>query len=95
MIFYRIYNFDKVYIYLCLYIIKSKIMARKVNYIKKIEKIKSQLDELTQDIEKEDGKEVVEAAPKIKVSDLDFEGEDLQSLLKIQTRLTREIQKKI
>lgn len=70
-------------------------MARKVNYIKKIEKIKSQLDELTKDIEKEDGKEVVEEAPKIKVSDLDFEGEDIQSLLKIQTRLTREIQKKI
>lgn len=70
-------------------------MARKVNYIKKIEKIKSQLDELTQDIEKEGGKEVVEEAPKIKVANLDFEGEDLQSLLKIQTRLTREIKKRI
>ena len=64
-------------------------MARKVNYSKKIEKIKAQLDELVNDIENGSKKEEVVIEQKIKISDIDFENEDLATLMKIQTRLVR------
>ena len=72
-------------------------MARTVNYSKKIGKIKAQLDELVKDIENgsKKGEEVVEQKTKTKISDIDFETEDLATLMKIQTRLVRAINAKI
>ncbi|WFE83853.1 MULTISPECIES: hypothetical protein [Parabacteroides] len=70
-------------------------MARKVNYSKKIEKIKAQLDELVNDIENGSKKEEVVIEQKIKISDIDFENEDLATLMKIQTRLVRAINLKM
>lgn len=70
-------------------------MARKVNYSKKIEKIKAQLDELVNDIENGSKKEEVVIEQKIKISDIDFENEDLATLMKIQTRLVRVINLKM
>lgn len=71
-------------------------MARTVNYSKKIGKIKAQLDELVKDIENDSkkGEEVAEQKTKVKISDVDFGSEDLASLMKIQTRLTRAINAK-
>lgn len=69
-------------------------MARKVNFSKKIEKIKAQLDELSAEIENGSKKEEV-VEQKVKISDIDFEGEELASLMKIQSRLTRAIKAKI
>ena len=71
-------------------------MARKVNYSKRIGKIKAQLDELVNDIEngtKKETEEVVEQ--KVKISDIDFENEDVATLMKIQTRLVRAINQKM
>ena len=72
-------------------------MARTVNYSKKIGKIKAQLDELVKDIENGSKKaeEVVEQKTKTKISDIDFETEDLATLMKIQTRLVRAINAKM
>ena len=72
-------------------------MARTVNYSKKIGKIKAQLDELVKDIENgsKKGEEVVEQKTKTKISDIDFETEDLATLMKIQTRLVRAINAKM
>ena len=71
-------------------------MARKVNYSKRLGKIKAQLDELVNDIEngsKKETEEVVEQ--KVKISDIDFENEDVATLMKIQTRLVRAINQKM
>ena len=71
-------------------------MARKVNYSKRIGKIKAQLDELVNDIEngsKKETEEVVEQ--KVKISAIDFENEDVATLMKIQTRLVRAINQKM
>ena len=70
-------------------------MARKVNYSKKIEKIKAQMDELSAEIENGSKKEEEVVEQKVKISDIDFEGEELASLMKIQSRLTRAIKAKI
>ena len=70
-------------------------MARKVNYSKKIEKIKAQLDELSAEIENGSKKEEEVVEQKVKISDIDFEGEELASLMKIQSRVTRAIKAKI
>ena len=70
-------------------------MARKVNYSKKIEKIKAQLDELSAEIENGSKKEEEVVEQKVKISDIDFEGEELASLMKIHSRLTRAIKAKI
>lgn len=69
-------------------------MARKVNYTKKVEKIKAQLDELVEGIENDRNNPVVEDVQKTKISDIDFENESLESLIKIQSRLVREINRK-
>lgn len=69
-------------------------MARKVNYTKKVEKIKAQLDELVEGIKNDRNNPVVEDVQKTKISDIDFENESLESLIKIQSRLVREISRK-
>lgn len=69
-------------------------MARKVNYTKKVEKIKAQLDELVEGIKNDRNNPVVEDVQKTKISDIDFENESLESLMKIQSRLVREISRK-
>lgn len=73
-------------------------MARKVNFVKRGERIKEQIDELISDLQEElnsnaNFDEVPEK--KIKISDIDFDNEELGTLLKIQTRLVRIIQNKI
>ena len=70
-------------------------MARKVNFSKKIEKIKAQLDELSVEIENGSKNEDVVVEQKIKISALDFESEEVATLMKIQARLLRVIQAKL
>lgn len=70
-------------------------MARKVNYSKKIEKIKAQLDELSVEIENGAKNEDVVVEQKMKISDIDFESEEVATLMKIQARLLRVIQAKL
>lgn len=68
-------------------------MARKVNYSKKIEKIKSQLDELKESISSnQDETPISEIDPsdlKIKLSDIDLEKENNESLMKLQRRIIK------
>lgn len=73
-------------------------MARKVNFVKRGERIKEQIDELISDLQEElNSNANFDEAPekKIKISDIDFDNEELGTLLKIQTRLVRIIQNKI
>lgn len=70
-------------------------MARTVNYVRKIEKIKEQLDELSVEMVNCSKREPVVVEQKIKVSEIDFENEELSTLIKIQSRLMRVIQSKI
>lgn len=69
-------------------------MGRTVNYSKKVEKIKAQLDELVVEIENGSKKDEAAEVQKIKISDIDFESESLPTLMKIQARLMRVIQAK-
>lgn len=69
-------------------------MARTVNYSKKVEKIKAQLDELVVEIENGSKKDEEAEVQKIKISDIDFDSESLSTLMKIQARLMRVIQAK-
>lgn len=72
-------------------------MARKVDYSKKIDKIKLQLDGLCNTINNQFDDSSEESTPvvqKFKISDIDFEQEDIQSLLKIQSKISRIINKK-
>lgn len=73
-------------------------MARKVNFVKRGEKIKEQIDELISDLQEElksndAGEESVDK--RVKISEIDFENEDITTLMKIQTRLIRIIQNRI
>lgn len=71
-------------------------MARKVNYEKRGEKIKAMIDELIVDLGVDtSAPEVEEVSKKIKISDIDFENEDIAVLMKIQGRLMRVIQNRI
>lgn len=71
-------------------------MARRVNYEKRGEKIKAMIDELIVDLGVDtSAPEVEEVSKKIKISDIDFEGEDIAVLMKIQGRLMRVIQNRI
>lgn len=73
-------------------------MARKVDYIKKIEKVKLQLDELSNAIKlnrTDDNSDETPVVQRIKVSNIDFEKEDIQSLLRIQSKISRTISEKI
>ena len=68
-------------------------MARTVDFAKKAEKIKEQVDELTAELMN------LKAAPivtkrSLKASDINFEDEDVNTLLQIQARLARVILEK-
>ncbi len=68
-------------------------MGRKVDYSRKIEKIKSQLDELNASINSNQGEtpasEIEPSDLKIKLSDIDLEKENNDSLMKLQRRIIK------
>ncbi len=68
-------------------------MARTVNYQKKAEKIKDQIDALVQELVAVKADTQTEKKA-LKVSEIDFENEDLSVLLQIQARLARVILEK-
>lgn len=74
-------------------------MARTVDYVKKIEKIKVQLDELSNVIDyNQTGDKSNESTPvvrKMKISDIDLEQEDIKTLLKVQSKISNIISKKL
>lgn len=73
-------------------------MARKVNYSKKIEKIKAQLDELGATINSESDNATTEIESpelKIKLSDIDLGKEDNASLIKLQKRIIKELNNRL
>lgn len=74
-------------------------MARTVDYTKKIEKIKVQLDELSNVIDSnQTGDKPNESTPvvhKMKISDIDLEQEDIKTLLKVQSKISKIISKKL
>ena len=61
-------------------------MARTVDYSKKAEKIKEQVDELVQELMAAKSAPVV-SKRSLKVADIDFESEDVNTLMQIQARL--------
>ena len=65
-------------------------MARTVDYALKGEKIKRQVDELVKDVKS--APVVVKGTPKI--SDIDFESEDIKTLQQLQVRLAKIILEK-
>lgn len=79
-------SFQKNYLIL----LKQDIMARTVNYNKRAEKIKGAIDELIQELIQTPTP--VPSAPKkekIKLSNIDFEELDLNTLIQIQARISR------
>ena len=74
-------------------------MARTINYSKKIEKIKSQLDELGAVISSVQGNSNDAENPlpvfNIKVLDLDLEKESTKDLMKLQTKIVRIINQRL
>lgn len=74
-------------------------MARTIDYSKKIEKIKSQLDELGAVINSvqgnNEGTENPSPTVNIKALDLDLEKESTQNLMKLQTRIVRIINQRL
>ena len=68
-------------------------MARTVNYAKKVEKIKEQLDELANELQQNTAAKTV-AKEKIKLSDIDFENVELLTLIQVQARIGRIILEK-
>lgn len=66
-------------------------MARKVDYSKRAEKIKAQIDELVQEINGDNKPEEETPKKKLKLIEIDFEGQELSTLLQIQARLSRVI----
>lgn len=79
--------------YLCTSIYKliKYNMARKVDYSKRAEKIKAQIDELVQEINGDNKPEEETPKKKLKLIEIDFEGQELNTLLQIQARLSRVI----
>ena len=65
-------------------------MARTVDYSKKAEKIKEQVDELVQELMAAKSAPVV-SKRSLKVADINFENEDVNTLMQIQARLARVI----
>lgn len=63
-------------------------MARTVDYSKKAEKIKEQVDELVQELMSAKSAPVV-MKRSLKASDIDFEGEDIKTLQQLQARIAR------
>ena len=68
-------------------------MARTVDYSKKAEKIKEQVDELVQELMAAKSAPVV-SKRSLKVADINFENEDVNTLMQIQARLARVILEK-
>lgn len=64
-------------------------MARTVDYRKKADKIKEQIDELYNDLMEEKNSSPSGSNKKIKLSDLDFENCDLITLANIQAKISR------
>lgn len=68
-------------------------MARTVDYPKRAEKIKNQIDELVTELLAE--RSIVSPSKrKIKATDVDFENEDVMTLMQLQARLGRIILEK-
>lgn len=68
-------------------------MARTVNFFKRAEKIKEQIDELVNELGS--NKATVEPTKgKLKLSEIDFEGEEVMTLMQVQARLSRIILEK-
>ena len=67
-------------------------MARTVDYSKKAEKIKEQVDELVQELMAKSAPVVSKRS--LKVADINFENEDVNTLMQIQARLARVILEK-
>lgn len=74
-------------------------MARTINYSKKIEKIKSQLDELGAVINsiQNNSNDTENPSPSINIKalDIDLEKESTKDLMKLQTRIVRIINQRL
>lgn len=68
-------------------------MARTVDFAKKGEKIKEQVDELVQELMAAKTVPIV-SKRSLKVADINFEDEDVNTLMQIQARLARVILEK-
>ncbi|WP_165155111.1 hypothetical protein [Parabacteroides sp. ZJ-118] len=68
-------------------------MARTVDYSRKAEKIKEQVDELVQELAAAKSAPVI-VKRSLKVTDINFEEEDINTLMQIQARLARVILEK-
>ena len=65
-------------------------MARTVNFVKRAEKLKEQVDDLVKEMS--EARTIhVPAREKIKISEIEFEDMDVVSLMQIQARLSRVI----
>ncbi len=70
-----------------------KAMARTIDYSKKADKIKEQVDELVQELMAAKAAPVV-TKRSLKASDIDFESEDIRTLQQLQVRIARIILEK-
>ena len=68
-------------------------MARTIDYTKKAEKIKEQVDELVQELAAAKTAPVV-TKRSLKATEIDFESEDVKTLMQIQARVARIILEK-
>lgn len=68
-------------------------MARTVNYSKRVERIKEQLDELVSELENNANAKAV-TKEKIKLSEIDFDNVEVVTLMQIQARISRIILEK-
>ena len=68
-------------------------MARTVNYSKRVERIKEQLDELVSELEN-NSKAKAATKEKIKLSEIDFDNVEVVTLMQIQARISRIILEK-
>ncbi|MBO5224937.1 MAG: hypothetical protein J6B46_00775 [Parabacteroides sp.] len=68
-------------------------MARTVNYSKRVERIKEQLDELVSELENNANAKAA-TKEKIKLSEIDFDNVEVVTLMQIQARISRIILEK-
>ena len=68
-------------------------MARTVNYSKRVERIKEQLDELVSELENNANAKAA-TKEKIKLSEIDFDNVEVVTLMQIQARISRNILEK-
>ena len=74
-------------------LINNEVYKRVKDYSKKAEKIKEQVDELVQELMAAKSAPVV-SKRSLKVADINFENEDVNTLMQIQARLARVILEK-